>query len=88
MPNPAEGLLEASEDMVDVLLVPKVFLTEICRLKICPVLLLPVLKHACCSAMIFSTYGLNLFSTWVADEADCSVVLAPLQVAFLGKCDD
>ena len=24
---------------------------------------------------------------WVTDEADCSVVLAPLQVAFLGKCD-
>ena len=25
---------------------------------------------------------------WVADEADHSVVLALLQVAFLGKCDD
>ena len=25
---------------------------------------------------------------WVTDEADCSVVLALLQVAFLGKCDD
>ena len=25
---------------------------------------------------------------WVADEADRSVVLALLQVAFLGKCDD
>ena len=24
---------------------------------------------------------------WVTDEADCSVVLALLQVAFLGKCD-
>ena len=26
--------------------------------------------------------------TWVTDEADCSIVLALLQVAFLGKCDD
>ena len=25
---------------------------------------------------------------WVADEADCSVVLALLRVAFTGKCDD
>ena len=25
---------------------------------------------------------------WVADEADRSVVLALLQVAFLGKCDE
>ena len=25
---------------------------------------------------------------WVADEADRSVVLALLQFAFLGKCDD
>ena len=25
---------------------------------------------------------------WVTDEADRSVVLALLQVAFLGKCDD
>ena len=25
---------------------------------------------------------------WVSDEADCLVVLALLQVAFHGKCDD
>ena len=25
---------------------------------------------------------------WVANEADCLVVLALLQVAFLGKCND
>ena len=25
---------------------------------------------------------------WVTDEADCLVVLALLQVAFLGKCND
>ena len=28
MPNPVEGLLEASEDMVDILLVLEIFLTE------------------------------------------------------------
>ena len=27
-------------------------------------------------------------SAWMANEADRSVVLALLQVAFLGKCDD
>ena len=43
--------------------------------------------------MIFSACGFNLFSmilhdfAWVADEADRWVVLALLQVAFLGKCD-
>ena len=33
-------------------------------------------------------YGLQHDFAWVTDEADCSVVLALLQVAFLGKCDD
>ena len=28
MPNPVEGLLEVYEDMVEVLLVPEIFLTE------------------------------------------------------------
>ena len=28
MPNPVEGLLEVYEDIVDVLLVPEIFLTE------------------------------------------------------------
>ena len=32
------------------------------RLKICSVVLLPALKPACSSAMIFFTYGFNLFS--------------------------
>ena len=32
-------------------------------------------------------YGLQHDFAWVTDEA-CSVVLALLQVAFLGKCDD
>ena len=33
-------------------------------------------------------YDLQHDFTWMTDEADCSVVLALLQVAFLGKCDD
>ena len=33
-------------------------------------------------------YDLQHDFSWVTDEADCSVVLALLQVAFLGKCDD
>ena len=55
--------------------------------------LLPALKPVCSSA-IFSACGFNLQNDlqhdfdWVADEADRSVVLALLQVAFLGKCDD
>ena len=87
MPNPVEGLLEVYEDMIEVLL-------RIRRLKICSVVLLPALKPACSSAMIFSACGINLFSmifsmgAWVADEADRSVVLALLQITFLDKFDD
>ena len=33
-------------------------------------------------------YGLQHDFAWVAEEADRSVVLALLRVAFLGKCDD
>ena len=33
-------------------------------------------------------YDLQHDFAWVTDEADCSVVLALLQVAFLGKCND
>ena len=57
MPNHVEGLLEVYEDLVEVLLVLEIFLTEICS-----VVLLPALKPACSSAMIFSAYGFNLFS--------------------------
>ena len=61
MPNPVEGL-EGCEDMLEVLLALEMFLTEIHRLKICSVVLLPALKPACSSAMIFSACGFNLFS--------------------------
>ena len=59
MPNPVEGLLEVYEDMVEVLLVLEIFLTER-RMEICSVVLLPALKPACSSAMIFSACGVNL----------------------------
>ena len=54
--------------------------------------LLPALKPACSSVTMFSTCGFNLFNmifsmtAWVADEADCLVVLALLQVGFLRNC--
>ena len=58
--------------------------------------LLPALRPAC---LFFSDDLLRLWLqsvqydpqhnfAWVTDEADCSVVLALLQVAFLFKCDD
>ena len=81
MPNPVEGLLEVCEDVAEVLL-------------ICSVVLLPALKPACFSAVIFSlvasicSVDLQHDFAWLTDEADCFVVLALLQVAFLGKCDD
>ena len=34
----------------------------------------------------FVQYDLDF--AWVTDEANCAVVLALLQVAFLGKCDN
>ena len=67
----------------------------ILRLKIWSVKLLP-----CSEARLFFSndllrlrlqsvqYDLHHDFAWVADGADCSVVLVLLQVAFLGKCDD
>ena len=58
--------------------------------------LLPALKSACSSVMIFSACGFNLFSmndlqhdfACVTDEADRSIVLALLHVAFFEKYND
>ena len=56
--------------------------------------LLPAMKPACSSAnnlrfwLQSVQYDLQHDFAWVADEADRSVVLALLQVAFLGECDD
>ena len=56
MPNPIKGLLEVYEDMVEVLPVLEIFLTD------CSVVLLPALKPANSLAMVFSACGFNLFS--------------------------
>ena len=58
--------------------------------------LLPALKPACwffshdllCLWLQSVQCDLRHDFSWVADGADRSVVLALLQVAFLGKCDD
>ena len=57
------------------------------RLKICSVVLLPALNPACSSAIISSAWGLSLFSDFarMTDKADCSVLLAELQVAHSGS---
>ena len=62
MPNPVEGLLEVYEDIVEVWLVLEIFSHRMFKLKICSVVLLPALKPARSSAMIFSACGFNLFS--------------------------
>ena len=95
MPNPVEGLLEVYEDMVEVLLVLEIFLTEDSSVE-------NLLGRApsCSEACLFFSddilrlwlqsvqYDLQHNFAWVTDEADYLVVLALLQVAFLGKCDD
>ena len=95
VPNPVEGLFELFEDKVEVLLVLDMFLTKDSWAKD----LLwgaPSYSEAC---LFFSDdllrlllqsiqYDLQHAFAWVTDEVDCSVVLALLQVAFLGKCDD
>ena len=62
MPNPVEGLLGVYEDMVEVLLVLNIFLTEDSYVEdlLCGA---PSCSEACLfSAMIFSACGFNLFS--------------------------
>ena len=62
MPNPAEGLVKVYADMVEVLLVLEMFLTENSYVEDLLCVLLPALKPACSSAMFFSACGFNLFS--------------------------
>ena len=92
MPNPVEGLLGVYEDMVEVFLVLEIFLIEDSYVEdLCGA---PSCSEAC---LFFSDdllrlwlqsvqYDLQHDFAWVADEADRSVVLALLQVAFLGNC--
>ena len=62
MPNPVEGLLEVYEDIVEVLLVLKIFLPEGSYVEDLFCVFLPAKKRACSSAMTFSDCGFNLFS--------------------------
>ena len=95
MPNRVEGFFEVYQDMVQVLLVPEIFLTEDSYVEdlLCGT---PSCSEAC---LFFGDdllrlrlqsvqYDLQHDFAWVTDEAYCSVVLALLQVAFLRKCDD
>ena len=59
MPYLFKGLLKTYEDMIQALLMLKVFL----RLKICSLVLHPARKPACSSAMISSAWGLSLLSS-------------------------
>ena len=95
MPNPVEGLLEVYENRVEVLLALEIFLTKNAKVKdlLCGT---PSCSEAClffCDDLLrlrlqYVQYDLQHDFAWVTDEAYCSVVLALLQVAFLGKCDD
>ena len=95
MLNPVQGLLEVYEDMVQALLVLEIFLTEDSSVEV----LLCGAPSCYETCLFFSNdllrlclqsvqYDLQHDFAWVTDEADRSVVLALLQVAFLGKCDD
>ena len=95
MPNPVKSLLEVYEDLVEVLPVLEIFLTEDSSVEDlhCGA---PSYSEAClffiddllCLRLQSVQYDLQHDFAWVSDEAYCSVVLALLQVAFLGKCDD
>ena len=95
MPNPVECLLEVYEDMVEVLLVLEIFLTQnaqvedlLCDTPFCSGACLFFSDDLLCLWLQSVQYDLQHGFAWVTDEAYCSVVLALLQVAFLGKCDD
>ena len=92
MQYPIEGLLEVCEDMVEVLLVSGIFVTEgsyvrnlFCGAPSCSESCL----FFCCDLLRLRLqsvqYDLQHDYAWVTDEADRSVVLALLQVAFVGN---
>ena len=79
MPNPVKDLLEVYEDMLEVLLVLEIFLTENAKVEdlLCGA---PSCSESC---LFFS----DDFAS-ATDEADRLVVLALPQAVFLGKRDD
>ena len=60
----------------------------LCGAPSCSEVRLFVSNDLLCSWLQPFQYDLQHDFAWVTDEADCSVVLAQLQVAFLVKCDD
>ena len=92
MPNPVEALLEVYEDMIKILLVLQIFLTEDSYVEdlLCGT---PSSSEAClffsndllCLWLQSVQYDLQHDFAWVADEADRSVIL---RVAFLWKCNN
>ena len=85
MPNPVEGLLEVYEDIVDVLLVLEIFLTEdswvedlLCGAPSCSEACLFFSDGLLRSWLQFVQYGLQHDLACLSDEAYCSVVLALL----------
>ena len=87
MPNPVKDFLEVYEEMVEILLVLEIFLTKDSRVEdlLCGA---PFCSEAC---LFFSNDLLHLQLqsvqydfAWTADGSDLSILLALLQVAFLG----
>ena len=84
MQNPVEGCLEVYEDMVEVLLVLVIFCDALACSEACLFFGDDLLRLRLQSVQYDRQYD----CAWVADEADCSVVLALMEIAFLGKCYD
>ena len=91
MSNPTEGLLQACEDMVVVLLVLEIFLTEdfyvenlLCGAPSCSETCPFFSNDLLCLWLQSVQYDLQHDFAWMADHA---VVLALQQVAFPGNCD-
>ena len=92
MPYPVKGFFEIYEDMVQILLLLKVLFTQDSEVEYLFCGTSPGSEHS----LFFSN---NLFSlefeplqndsqhdfTWMTDEANGSVILAELYVAFLGR---
>ena len=95
MPSPVECRLEVYEDMVEVLRVLEISLTVnasvenmLCDTPFCFEVCLFFGDDLLRLWLQSVQYDLQHDFAWVTDEAYCSVVLALLQVAFLGECDD
>ena len=96
MPNSVEDPHKVYEDMVEVLLVLGIFLTEDSWVEDLPCGACSFCSESClffsedllCLWLQSVQYDLQHDFAWVTDEADRSVVLILLQVAFLGKCDN